>query len=247
MGQRYVRVLVAGGAVPWVIPLLQDDTDTLRAIYEQLDGVFLTGGVDVDPANYGESKLELCGQTDPPHTGNRSSRWAPQGAYRCEGSEQWIVVSVVTDDEWRACCRVIGRDDLAELTLAERQSRHDELDDVLSAWAGERDPQDAMEDLQSAGVPAGRVLDSSSVHDDPQLLRRRFWVYLPNPKMHRYKQANVSWRLVECNPTLSRHAPFFGEHTREVLTTLAGLTDDEVDQLYAAGVCADEPVNPAVG
>src|SRR5439155_15070730 len=105
----------------------------------------------------------LFGQTDPPHTGNRSSRWAPQGAYRCEGSEQWIVVSVVTDDEWRACCRVIGRDDLAELSLAERQSRHDELDDVLSAWAGERDPQDAMEDLQSAGVPAGRVLDSSSV------------------------------------------------------------------------------------
>ena len=32
----------------------------------------------------------LFGQSDPPHTGNRSSRWAPQGAYRCEGSEQWI-------------------------------------------------------------------------------------------------------------------------------------------------------------
>src|SRR5438477_11924060 len=64
MGQRYVRVLVAGGAVPWVIPLLQDDTDTLRAIYEQLDGVFLTGGVDVDPANYGEPRHERCGATD---------------------------------------------------------------------------------------------------------------------------------------------------------------------------------------
>jgi putative glutamine amidotransferase len=77
MGQRYVRVLVNEGAVPWLIPLL-DDEETLRRIYDQLDGVFLTGGVDVDPANYGESKLELCGQTDPPRdwTEMRLVRWA---------------------------------------------------------------------------------------------------------------------------------------------------------------------------
>ena len=194
----------------------------------------------------------LFGEVEPPHTGNRSRRWAPQGAYRCAdfrgaGSDQWIVLSVVTDDEWRACCEVVGRSDLASLSLDERQARHDELDEVITAWTVQRDPQEAMEVLQAAGVPAGRVLDTSEIHDDPHLLRRRFWVYLPNPKMHRYKQANVSWHLVECNPTLTRHAPFFGEHTREVLTAIAGLTDEEVDQLYAAGVCADEPTNPGVG
>ena len=46
MSQQYVRVLVAAGAVPWIIPLLRDDRDTLRAIYDRLDGVFLPGGVD---------------------------------------------------------------------------------------------------------------------------------------------------------------------------------------------------------
>ena len=142
---------------------------------------------------------------------------------------------------------VVGRDDLAGLTLEERRSRHDDLDAVLLAWAAGQDPQDAMEILQEAGVPAGRVLDSQQIHDDPQLLRRGFWVYLPNPKMHSYKQANVSWRLVECNPVLQRHAPFFGEHTREVLTTVAGLSDAEVDDLYEAGVTADQPSNPGVG
>src|SRR5262249_17376526 len=60
------------------IPLLMDDEETLRCIYERLDGVFLTGGVDVDPANYGEAKLERCGQTDPPRdwTEIRLVRWA---------------------------------------------------------------------------------------------------------------------------------------------------------------------------
>ena len=64
MSQRYVDVLTSVGAVPWVIPLTHD-TDTLRAIYEQLDGVFLPGGVDMDPTQYSESRLPECGVTDP--------------------------------------------------------------------------------------------------------------------------------------------------------------------------------------
>jgi putative glutamine amidotransferase len=64
MGQRYVRVLASVGAVPWLIPLLPEDSDTLRAVYDRLDGLFLTGGVDVDPLHYGEERHALCGKTD---------------------------------------------------------------------------------------------------------------------------------------------------------------------------------------
>ena len=65
MGQRYVRVLAANGAVPWLIPLLPDDEATLRSTYEYLDALFLTGGVDVDPACYGEPRHERCDRADP--------------------------------------------------------------------------------------------------------------------------------------------------------------------------------------
>ena len=64
MGQRYVEVLRAAGGVPWLVPLLPHDPDTLREIFSRLDGVFLTGGVDVDPRHYGEDKLPVCGTTD---------------------------------------------------------------------------------------------------------------------------------------------------------------------------------------
>lgn len=63
MSQRYVLTLTSVGAVPYIIPLLDDET-TLRAIYETLDGLFLCGGVDVGPGTYGHSKHQLCGRID---------------------------------------------------------------------------------------------------------------------------------------------------------------------------------------
>jgi putative glutamine amidotransferase len=62
MSQRYILTLTAAGAIPWLIPLVDDDT--LRRIYEQLDGVFLPGGADIDPATYGAEPHPLCDKTD---------------------------------------------------------------------------------------------------------------------------------------------------------------------------------------
>jgi putative glutamine amidotransferase len=66
MNYRYFTALSSVGAVPWMVPLLDSDTATLRAIFDRLDGVFIAGGVDLDPASYGEERDELCGRTDLP-------------------------------------------------------------------------------------------------------------------------------------------------------------------------------------
>jgi crotonobetainyl-CoA:carnitine CoA-transferase CaiB-like acyl-CoA transferase len=184
-------------------------------------------------------RASLHGETQPAHLGNRSDRWAPQGVYRCAGDDEWVVVSVVTDDEWRACATSIGRPDLAELRLDERRARHDELDEVIGAWSAPLDPRLAVDVLQAAGVPAGRVLDMRTIKDDPHLFARGFWIRIPNEKMHPYRKHGVVWRLLEANPTIRRHAPYLGADNRDVLTAVAGLTEAEIDQLEADGIIAD--------
>jgi putative glutamine amidotransferase len=62
MSQRYILTLTSVGAVPWLIPLVDDDT--LRGIYERLDAVFLPGGADIDPRTYGADPHPLCDKTD---------------------------------------------------------------------------------------------------------------------------------------------------------------------------------------
>jgi putative glutamine amidotransferase len=64
MNQRYLHALESVGAVPWLIPLL-DGEDVLRHMYDHMDGIFIAGGVDVDPDSYGEPRDALCGSTDP--------------------------------------------------------------------------------------------------------------------------------------------------------------------------------------
>jgi len=65
MNQRYFLAVTIVGGVPWMIPLLDDDPDTLREIYDRLDGILLPGGVDMDPRTYGEAPKPECGRVDP--------------------------------------------------------------------------------------------------------------------------------------------------------------------------------------
>ena len=65
MNQRYFLAATIVGGVPWIIPLLDDDPETLRAIYDRLDGILIPGGVDMDPATFGEERRPALGAIDP--------------------------------------------------------------------------------------------------------------------------------------------------------------------------------------
>jgi putative glutamine amidotransferase len=65
MNQRYYYAAIGGGSVPVMIPLIADDLETLRSLYDRLDGILLAGGVDVDPANFGERPHPKLGNIDP--------------------------------------------------------------------------------------------------------------------------------------------------------------------------------------
>ena len=64
MNQRYYHAVALAGGAPVLVPLL-DDLETLRAIYERTDGILIPGGVDVDPAAFGEQPHERLGRIDP--------------------------------------------------------------------------------------------------------------------------------------------------------------------------------------
>lgn len=178
----------------------------------------------------------------PVHRGNRDPRAFAQGVYRCAGEDQWLALTLRTRADWEAAARALGIDP----ALPEPPD-HDEIDRRLGAALAPLDPQDAFERLASAGVPAGRVLDTLTIHDDPHLAARRYWVELPHPRMHPWKQPRSAWHLREADPWPRRHAPLFGEHNNEILQGLLGLSAEQVEELRREGAIGEAPVNPGVG
>lgn len=64
MNQRYYEAVADAGGAPVLIPLM-DDMDALRGSYDACDGILIPGGVDMDPATYGEAPHEKLGRVDP--------------------------------------------------------------------------------------------------------------------------------------------------------------------------------------
>ena len=60
----YMHGLEAVGGIGMMLPLT-DDAAMLKDIVDRVDGILLTGGNDVVPVLYGETKETFCGENDP--------------------------------------------------------------------------------------------------------------------------------------------------------------------------------------
>lgn len=64
VNEDYVDSVVQNGGVPLIIPFTEDD-EVIAAQLDQVQGLILSGGHDVDPHLYGEEPLQKLGKTWP--------------------------------------------------------------------------------------------------------------------------------------------------------------------------------------
>ena len=129
---------------------------------------------------------------NPRRWGSRHPRHAPYGCYRCRGEDQWLVVNITSDEEWRAFCAVADNEGwLGDSRFADEEHRRrnaDDLDEAIEGWTRQRDKMRAMEILQAAGVPAQAVFDDVDLYRDPHLAARGFFQEMNHAVagVHRY-------------------------------------------------------------
>jgi crotonobetainyl-CoA:carnitine CoA-transferase CaiB-like acyl-CoA transferase len=176
-----------------------------------------------------------------PRAGNRHPLHVPQGCFRCAGPDAWVVVSITNDTMWRALCRVLGRDDLAGLTVGQRRDRQDALEAVIAGWTAERSPDEAMAALQACGVAAGAVRTPLALTEDPHLVARGFWHRVDRPFIGMHWQSSAAFREGPDAYPVRRVAPTLGQDNETILGGRLGLSRSEIDRLEAAGVIGTIP------
>ncbi|MET0143197.1 MAG: CoA transferase [Ilumatobacteraceae bacterium] len=171
--------------------------------------------------------------------GNRVEGVAPQGIYPCRGPERWVAVSVRDDDMWAALGTVRGLTHLAGdryATVALREAAADALDEQLTAWTSVRTDWEAATELQLAGVAASPVEDPWDLLTDPHLAAREAFRVLPHPRFGGDLVFGQAVTMSDTEPRFARAAPGLGQDSRDILTAVVGMEDEEVDRLVAAGV-----------
>lgn len=178
-----------------------------------------------------------------PRRGNRHPDMAPHGCFPCAGEDCWLFVAVADDAMWQACCRVLGRADLAKLrSLDERRAQEDELERAIATWTKGRAPDAAMGALQEAGVAAGVVRSPLELVEDPHLGARGYWQWVERAFVGRHPQPSLPFREAAAAFPVRFPAPTLGQYNPDILGGLLGLGADEQARLAAAGVTGTEAV-----
>jgi crotonobetainyl-CoA:carnitine CoA-transferase CaiB-like acyl-CoA transferase len=171
--------------------------------------------------------------------GNRMPylNWSPHGAYRCEGEDNWIAISVQSNEQWRSLVEEIGSPrwalDAKFADAAGRKTNEDDLDRQLTSCTVLEDGYDLMMRLQARGIPAGVVQKAPDRFDrDPQLKARDYYVDLPHSEIGTWPiegfPAKLSRSPAEVGGLTGRASPKLGEDNDYVYHELFGLTADEL-------------------
>jgi benzylsuccinate CoA-transferase BbsF subunit len=170
----------------------------------------------------------------PTRNGNRVPGQHPSGVFPCAGDDQWIAIAARTDDEWRSLAATLSpelADDPRFTTTERRAAAEDDLERRVAELTHERDRDELALALQAHEVPASSVQSSDDVLRDPHLRARGFWRELQHPVLGTITMPAAPFRVGDDRTGPERAAPLLGEHSREILMSLLGLADDEVDAL----------------
>jgi crotonobetainyl-CoA:carnitine CoA-transferase CaiB-like acyl-CoA transferase len=179
--------------------------------------------------------------------GNRGPVAAPQGTYPCSESGQWIALAVETDAQWYALRGLLGRPPWAMSqafnTEHGRRAAHDTLDRELAEWCSHWEVERLAEVFASAGIPAGVVAMPEALRENPQVAERGFIEDIEHPVTGARRLAGLPFRLRSHEgPWIRSAAPTLGQDNEEILGKWAGLTEEEISELYRNGVIGASPI-----
>ncbi len=172
--------------------------------------------------------------------GNQEDYAAPNNAYRCQGDDRWIAISVTTDAEFAAVCDVLGHPEAAAdarfTGLERRKANEAALDAMIGAWTAALDAFGLARRLQDAGVSAGVVAKSQDLAEDPQLQHRGFFHEVDHAEIGPHHVAGQSFRILDMQAGPARGGPLLGEHTLDICHEILGLDDDQIAAYAATGM-----------
>jgi len=179
------------------------------------------------------------------------ARWhstiAPYGIFKCP--DGFIVIAAISEDTWKTLVESMGSEYEwlltdprtsrlgARLTAENAPFIHQLLEDWLTKFDS---VNDAERLLKEAGVPCMRVKTFTEVVDDPHIQAREMIVKMKQPFVGEVETYGSPFKMSATSAGVRGYAPLLGEHNRQILSSMLGCSDEQVNALYERRVLYKE-------
>src|SRR5204863_9465882 len=104
----------------------------------------------------------------------------------------------------------------------------------IEKWTMTMDKMEVMDKLNAVNVPCGPILSMKELAEEPSLRKSGTVVEVDHPTRGKYLTVGNPIKLSD-SPAEVRRSPLLGEHTDEVLRTVVGLNDEDIQAARQQG------------
>ncbi len=151
-----------------------------------------------------------------------------------------MILAIGNDGQFAKFCDAAGCSEWASdarfATNAARVTHRQTLIPLIQAVTQKRNTHAWVSMLENVGVPCGPIHTVDQVYQDPQVQARQMTFDMHHPTAGPIPLVANPIRMSQ-TPVDYRHAPpMLGQHTREVLSEVFGMTEDSLNDLKQQGV-----------
>jgi formyl-CoA transferase/succinyl-CoA--D-citramalate CoA-transferase len=166
---------------------------------------------------------------------------APANAYRtADGSD--VLIAANADGVFGRLCEAMGRSELGREPRFKdhgaRGAHMTELDRIIGDWTRTQESSNLLALLAAHSVPASRVYTAPDMVHDAHYAAREMIIRAASRAGYEVPMPGVVPKFSRTPGSIEDVGPALGEHTRQVLTELADVDDQEWETLRASGVVA---------
>ena len=220
-----------------VLAAMQDGVINLCRV-KLRDQQRLAAGPLTEYSQYGEG-IDFGDTT--PRAGNDSGGGQPGRILKCKGWEtdpNAYTYFITQAAAWPKICKAINKpawvDDPNYATPNARLTRLNEVFDAIESWTMTKTKFEVMQICNPLDIPVGPILSMKEISEEESLRETGTIVEIEHPERGKYLSVGCPVKL-SASPAEVKRSPLLGEHTKEILRSELGYTDNELDEILESG------------
>ncbi len=220
-----------------VLAAMQDGVINLCRV-KLRDQQRLAAGPLTEYSQYGEG-IDFGDTT--PRAGNDSGGGQPGRILKCKGWEtdpNAYTYFITQAAAWPKICKAINKpawvNDPNYATPNARLTRLNEVFDAIESWTMTKTKFEVMQICNPLDIPVGPILSMKEISEEESLRETGTIVEIDHPERGKYLSVGCPVKL-SASPAEVKRSPLLGEHTKEILRSELGYTDNELDEILESG------------